>query len=112
MDIKEIMALQHDFDVKHAGKFEWSNPINENSLDMLAFLIVAITGEVGELSNVVKKILRGDYLLSKSMDKIEDELVDIFIYLIKICNQMSINLEELYLTKLEKNVERFSEYEK
>jgi NTP pyrophosphatase (non-canonical NTP hydrolase) len=112
MELKEIMELQYKFDEKHAGKFEWSIPITENTINILAFLIVAMTGEIGELSNIVKKILRGDHSLEDSKEQIKDELVDIFIYLIKICNQMSINLEEVFFNKLEQNIARFRQYEK
>lgn len=112
MELKDIMLKQYEFDLKHASKFEWSEPITEDTIDMLAFLIVAMTGEVGELSNVVKKILRGDVSLESAREYIEDEIADIFIYLIKICNQMSIDLEELFLSKLSNNVKRFQNYEK
>lgn len=112
MELKEIITKQDEFDRRHASKFEWAEPITENTTDMLAFLIVAITGEVGELSNVVKKILRGDITLESARENIEDEIVDIFIYLIKICNQMSIDLESLFLSKLSDNANRFRNYEK
>ncbi len=112
MELKEIMKIQNEFDEVHSSKFEWSEPISENTLDVLSFLIVAITGELGELSNVVKKVLRGDCPLSSVKHQVEDELADIFIYLIKICNQMSIDLEPLYFSKLEQNKKRFRNYEK
>ena len=112
MELEEIMKQQLEFDKKHASEFEWSLPISEKTVDMLGFLIVAMTGELGELSNVVKKILRGDHTLEFSKEQIKDELVDIFIYLIKICNQMSIDLEELFLCKLNNNIKRFKHYEK
>ncbi len=40
----------------------------------------------------------------------EEEVADIFIYLLKICNRMDIDLEENFLKKLKKNKKRFKDY--
>jgi NTP pyrophosphatase (non-canonical NTP hydrolase) len=113
MELKEIMRMQLEFDKRHASNFTWSQNINNENLEMLGFLIIAITGEIGELSNVVKKILRGDkeFSLEINRDELEEEITDIFIYLMKICNQMDIDLEENFLKKLQKNIEEFRKYE-
>ena len=79
MELKEIITKQDEFDRKHASKFEWSESITDDTIDILVFLIIAITGEVGELSNVIKKIMRGDIALESARENIENEIADIFI---------------------------------
>ena len=112
MDLKRMMQLQDDFDREHCGWFEWSASVTEESLGVLAFLLVAVSGEVGELANVVKRVLRGDESLAAAQPQIEDEVADVFIYLLKLCNQMDINLERAFMTKLQRNKTRFKQYER
>lgn len=112
MDIKEIMYIQNQFDETHKSNFEWSQKISEDNIDMIKFLTIALSGEVGELSNLIKKIIRGDSSIEDVKDQIQEELADIFIYTVKFCNQMSIDLEAVFLDKHEKNKQRFKHYEK
>lgn len=112
MELMEIRKLQDEFDKEHAGNFEWSARITPNNLEVLEFLLLSLVGEVGELSNITKKIIRGDFELASAKEHVEDEVADIFIYLIKICNQMEIDLEKIFLNKLEKNKVRFSNFKK
>jgi len=111
MDIKELMKIQNDFDAQHAGRFQWASKVNEENLDILQFLILALVGEVGEFANIVKKVVRGDNSFISSKSDMEGEVTDIFIYLIKICNQMDIDIEKTYLNKLDQNKERFEQYQ-
>lgn len=41
------------------------------------------------------------------MGKIEDEVADIFVYLLRIVSKTEINLEEVVLQKLKKNAEKY-----
>lgn len=79
---------------------------------MLEFLLVSLTGEVGEVANIVKKIVRGDFKLSERKSDIQEELADVFIYLMKLSYQLDIDLEKAYMAKMGKNRERFLNYEK
>lgn len=112
MHLREIMDRQQEFDTKHKGKFEWSEKIGPENLQMLQFLILSVLGELGELANIVKKIERGDFTFSEKESDISEEIVDIFIYTIKMCNQLGIDLEDGFLKKLQKNWERFKGFEK
>ncbi|KKI86516.1 hypothetical protein WZ76_09950 [Shouchella clausii] len=85
--------------------------VDDNNIEVLEHLIVCLVGEVGEFSNIVKKIGRGDFSLTDKMGELSDELADIFIYLIKISNQCDIDLEKSFIEKLNKNKKRFSGYE-
>lgn len=111
LSIAEIKQLQEDFDKLHAGRNPFYEKINQENIEVLEHLIVCLVGEVGEFSNIVKKISRGDFSLNDKMGELSDELADIFIYLIKIANQCEIDIERCFLEKLEKNKKRFTRYE-
>jgi len=112
MELKKIMKLQALFDKEHSGIFSWSVRRREDDLEVLEFLLVCIIGELGELSNIVKKAMRGDFPLTAKKEQLEEEVADIFTYLLKICNKMNIDLEETFLKKLERNKVRFKHYER
>jgi len=112
MELSGIMELQDSFDRDHSGRFDWSVRVTQDNLDVLAFLALGICGEAGELANIVKRVVRGDDSLRGARHEIEEEVADIFIYLVKTCNQMEIDLEEAYLNKLERNRSRFKRYER
>lgn len=111
MTIDELTNIQHKFDAKHKGTFCWDEKISDDNLQMLEFLMIALMGEVGESANIVKKIVRGDYKLKEKKDALADEMADIFAYLLKLSYQLGIDIEKVYIEKLEKNQERFQNYE-
>lgn len=110
MTLNELIQLQKQFDGNHMGKFKWDQQINDNNLDILEYLLLCLVGEFGETTNLVKKVLRGDCALEDIKDKLSDEIVDMFIYIIKLSYQLNINLEECYLKKLEFNKSRFARF--
>lgn len=112
MTLQQLIELQKEFDGRHKGKFKWDTKVTDSNIEMLEFLLVSLTGEVGEFANIIKKIVRGDFKLEEKRTDIEEELTDVFIYLLKISYQLNIDLENSYLKKMEKNKERFSKYEK
>lgn len=112
MTLRELKDIQENFDSRHEGYFRWNSQITDVNIEMLEFLIVSLTGELGEAANIVKKIARGDYLLEEKKNELQEEIADIFIYLLKIAYQMDIDLEQAYLNKMKKNQERFQKYEK
>ncbi len=108
--LQEIKQLQEEFDKSHQGKIPFYEKISENNLEVLEHLIVCLVGEIGEFSNIVKKVRRGDFQLQQKKNELDEELIDMFIYLIKISNQMDVDLEGCFLKKLEKNKSRFENY--
>ena len=110
MTLKELANVQREFDQLHESDFRWDVPISQDNISMLGFTLLALSGEVGETSNLVKKIWRGDYsLLEKKLD-LQEEIADIFSYLLKLTNQLNFDLEQVYLKKNKKNYERFAKY--
>jgi len=53
----------------------------------LAFMALALGGEVGEVQNIIKKIERGTTEFSAVRADLEEEIVDVLIYL---CNLMGL----------------------
>lgn len=112
MTLKELADYQESFDSRHEGYFKWNDKVTDENLELLEFLLLSLTGEVGETANIVKKIVRGDFPLSHKIDDLKEEICDIFIYILKLSYQLDIDLEKEYLSKMIKNQERFKQYER
>jgi NTP pyrophosphatase (non-canonical NTP hydrolase) len=109
--LDELQAAQATFDKAHAGAVPFFEPVTPENVQSLEHLLVCITGEVGELANVVKKVRRGDRTLDEARAAIIDESADILIYVVKLANQLGFRLEEAFEAKLEQNRERFRHFE-
>lgn len=110
MTLDKIKEQQKNFDLRYKGNIEFYEQITNENIDVLEHLIVCMLGEFGEFSNIVKKIKRGDFSLLDKKDELDEEFIDIFIYMIKISNQLGINIEETYLKKMKKNEEKFEKF--
>ncbi len=108
MEIKELVKLQKDFDLNHYVNKPFFSEINETNLYELEHLIVCLVGELGEFSNILKKVIRGDLNFHEAKTLLNEEYIDVFIYLIKISSQFNIDIEAEYLKKMEKNSLRFN----
>jgi NTP pyrophosphatase (non-canonical NTP hydrolase) len=75
----------------------------------LPFWMLCLTGEVGELANELKKVMRGtaNFNDAKVKYKIDMEVADIFTYLLQIAGMLQIDLEAAYNVKRQFNEERF-----
>ncbi len=65
--------------------------------------------ETGELAKAIRKTLPNasiDYNKIENYTGVEDEIADVFIVLVSICNRLNINLYEAFKNKEEKNVKR------
>lgn len=112
MNLNEIIDLQKKFDSKHKGRFDWDQKIDDSNIDILEYLLLCVVGELGEATNLIKKVIRGDYLLDEIKSELSEEVADIFIYVIKLAYQLDIDLEKQFLEKQGKNKERFVNFEK
>lgn len=111
MQIEEFIQYQMNFDDKHSSNFKWSEKITQDNIETLEYLLLCMVGEFGEASNLVKKIVRGDYNLNEVKEELAEEVIDMFIYVIKLIYQLDIDVEKVYLKKLKKNEQRFKKYE-
>jgi len=75
-------------------------------------LILALTGEVGELAETVQWVERVDkeYFFSnpERYEEFENELADVFIYLLRIADVSGIDILKAGEKKLEKNAFRYT----
>ena len=65
--------------------------------------------ETGELAKAIRKTLPEtpiDYNKIENYTSIEEEIADVFIVLVSICNKLNINLYEALKNKEEKNIKR------
>lgn len=61
--------------------------------------LTAVTGELGEAANVLKKVRRGDFTLNQAMPELADELADVATYLDILANQCGIDLGKAIIEK-------------
>lgn len=54
--------------------------------------LMAITGELGELANVLKKIRRGDFTVEDKREELAKEIADVNIYLDLLAAKLNIDL--------------------
>lgn len=59
MTLKELADVQRRFDEQHESDFQWDTMISQDNIPMLGFTLLALSGEVGETSNLVKKFGEG-----------------------------------------------------
>jgi NTP pyrophosphatase (non-canonical NTP hydrolase) len=74
---------------------------NENTVENLIYNALALAGEAGEVANAAKKIWR-DGNTPKRMDDVEEELVDVMIYLCKIIIVGEIDFKAAFEKKFAK----------
>lgn len=86
--------------------------------DDLPYTMILLTGEVGEVAQVVKRILWKASLtggaadearqvaLAQYRESLGDELADCMAYILKLANNTGIDLHAAYLAKMERNLRR------
>lgn len=86
--------------------------------DDLSLNMILLTGEVGEVAQVLKRILWRASLLdapaaeamrsavAEYKEPLADELADCMAYIFKLANNSGIDLQEAYLGKMERNLRR------
>lgn len=77
-----------------------SKKYNLQDWDM-KYLLIALSGEVGELCNAYKKQLRGDVTPHLSREHLLSECGDILYYLTRVCEKIG-GLEQAALSNIEK----------
>ena len=109
--LRELTEMQHTFDSRHSSRGRlWSQGIDKDNLSVLLELTVALAGEVGEFANLAKKLVRGDLELDAARPDLGSELADVFIYLVKLGEQLGLDLEAEFRAKLVVNESRFKRF--
>lgn len=68
--------------------------------DEARHLTLAITGESGELANLVKKQWRGDYTMAQIREGVAEELADIMIYCFLLARTFGLDADDICRSKL------------
>lgn len=68
--------------------------------------MTAVTGELGEAANLIKKLRRGDFSLEECRNEIADELADVLVYLDILCYHLGIDLSDCTISKWNKKSEQ------
>ena len=70
-------------------------------------IMLLLSEETGELAKAIRKTLPEasiDYNKIENYTSIEEEIADVFIVLVSICNKLNINLYKAFENKEKKNV--------
>ena len=112
MNLDELMDLCRALDELHGFPVEFedqSQRYNQVTKDL-----VGLFGEIGEFSNIIKKInlklQKGDdYILDIAFaeQNLKEEIADSMIYLIRIANILKIDLTVAVNKKIEQNKIRY-----
>lgn len=117
MEIKRLVEIQKEFDSRHGWTLESGSA--KEKLEVINKDLVGLFGEIGELANLIKKlnleVKEPEEMLSSRLldvhDALSEELIDSFIYILRIAVHLGLDIEECYLQKLSINRERFKKYE-
>jgi len=69
-------------------------------------LVLALTGEVGELAELFQWVGDGDTGLPES-DRLADEIADVFIYLLRLADVVNVDVPTAVADKIDRNRLRF-----
>lgn len=115
MELLDIQKRQEAFDEEHFKKFLKTSNDTQGLIRKLEKMVVALTGELGEFANMIKKISR-DYETAREepsenrMKNLKEEITDCFIYILIIANILNMDLEKEYFKKMSLNRQRFEKY--
>jgi len=105
LDLREIFAVQRDFDAKRGWNRYETCETPAEVLDFMQHFVLVMVEELGEVSRVKKQFLRDKQVFNA--DALKREMVDLFVYLMQACMALDMNLEEEYLRKMRDSEKRF-----
>ncbi len=112
MEISELMKIHENFENRHGWNARIEDRFSKAFIDMIFREVVLMTGELGEFANKAKKMRRDGKWTGRDISELREELVDLFMYLLKTAITLDMDIEKEYLEKLKRNEERFREFER
>jgi NTP pyrophosphatase (non-canonical NTP hydrolase) len=72
-------------------------------------LAMALSGEVGELVEVFQWLSEDESktLSDKDLQSAKEEIADVFIYLLRLCDKLGVDLQEAVNEKINLNAEKY-----
>ncbi|MCK8688087.1 MazG nucleotide pyrophosphohydrolase domain-containing protein [Pseudomonas umsongensis] len=117
MNLLELCKTCKSFDEQHGFPVAFDQ--ENQKFNQITKDLVGLFGEVGEFSNIVKKINlkieKGDnYELNmlEAKEHLKEELSDSLIYIIRLANILDIDLEKECLNKIDRNRVRYEKLKK
>ena len=113
--MKDVIERQRSFDAAHG--WDWRNLPIDKQIEKLQYCTIALAGELGEVADPLKKFLRkserggidlADFENVKT--KLREELIDIFIYLMKMADVVGIDFEAAYFEKMAANEQKHASF--
>lgn len=112
MDISALQKLQIDMDEKHGFSIDYKN--DREKFELVTKELVGLFGEIGEFSNLVKKLnLKMEHMNNYELDidaaklSLAEELADSFIYMLRLAKIIDVDLERSVLEKMDINKKRY-----
>jgi hypothetical protein len=117
MEIKRLAEIKKEVDSHHGWTLESTSA--KEKLEVTNKDLIGLFGETGELADLNKKLdleMKGaEEMLSTRLldahDALSEELIDNFIYAIRIVGSLDTDIEECCLQELSINMERFKKHE-
>ena len=72
----------------------------------IEYLSLGLTSEAGEVAGVVKKMIRDNIDPAIAEPKLKKEIGDVFWYLIRLCDELDCNPEEILDLNIKKLLDR------
>ena len=77
------------------AKRTWNPPERDKILD-INYLTLGVTNEAGEVAGKIKKVLRGDYIMSPDVKyNIAQELGDVLWYVSQLAQELGFDLDTI-----------------
>jgi len=120
-EFPNAMRTIEDFQEFH----RWLDAKNDFNTDLFLNMML-LSGEVGEVAQVLKKVhfmvsprrneegkaVPLEEALAEQREQIGQELADCLAYIFKLANYTGVDLQEAYLKKMRKNLDRTWKYNK
>lgn len=80
-----------------------------NQYDKVSFLLLALVGEVGELCEIFqwKNEKELEELKQFKQEHIQEEMADVFLYLLRLSSVLDVDLLQASLDKIKKNSDKY-----
>lgn len=91
-------------DLEHDSRHWFPSIYEESTLPLPSYFALALSGEVGELCNFMKKVVRDG---ADKTDEIGAELADILVYTLLLARSLNVDMDAVLQEKRDVLVERW-----